>query len=134
MPEQWPLLLIGGTMLFLFFSVGYACRKIRLPSVLAFIIIGIVLSGVLNGEDKTLHSLAEIGIVLLFFLVGLEFPLRRMMEISKRVWPAGLLDIVLNLGVGLLIALVFGLSFTMALLIGAVLVLTDRWRRVGGRV
>ncbi|MBU4533180.1 MAG: cation:proton antiporter [Eubacteriales bacterium] len=120
MLEQTPFLLVAGIMLCLFFIVGYACRRLRLPSVLAFIIIGILLSTLMNGDGKTLHTVAEIGIVLLFFLLGLEFPLRRMMEISKRVWPAGLLDIVLNLGVGLLIALIFGLSFAMALLIGAV--------------
>lgn len=120
MPEHWPFLLVGGIMLFLFFGLGIASRKIRLPAVLLFIVLGIALSGLLNGYEEALHNVAEIGIVLLFFLLGLEFPLQRMLQISKRVWPAGLMDVVLNLGLAFLIALAFGLNLTVAFLIGAV--------------
>lgn len=119
MPEYWPFLLVGGVMLFTFFSLGILSHKIKLPAVLAFIVLGTALGG-LVGDHETLHRVAEIGIVLLFFLLGLEFPLNRMVDVSRRIWPAGLLDIVLNLGVGFLIALAFGLSLTLAFLIGAV--------------
>jgi CPA2 family monovalent cation:H+ antiporter-2 len=110
---------MGGLMLFLFFGLGIISHKARLPAVLLFIILGIVIGGLLSGQGKTLYQAAEIGIVLLFFLLGLEFPLKRMLEISKRIWPTGLLDLVLNLGVGFLIALAFGLHVTAAFLIGA---------------
>jgi len=59
--------------------------------------LGIVLADQIAPE-KALHDIAEIGIVLLFFLLSLEFPLKRMVQISLRVWPAGILDILLNLG------------------------------------
>lgn len=120
MPESWPFLLAGGVTLVLFFALGFASRKLKLPSVLGFILLGIALAGWLGKDGATLHYLAEIGIVLLFFILGLQFPLQRMKDISIRVWPAGLLDLVLNLGVGLLIALLFGLNLVTALLIGAV--------------
>jgi CPA2 family monovalent cation:H+ antiporter-2 len=120
MPESWPFLLAGGITLILFFALGFASRKLKLPSVLGFILLGIALAGWLGENGATLHYLAEIGIVLLFFILGLQFPLQRMKDVSIRVWPAGLLDVVLNLGVGLLIALLFGLNLVTALLIGAV--------------
>jgi CPA2 family monovalent cation:H+ antiporter-2 len=117
--EQWPFLLLGGLMLLMFFGISFVSPKLRLPSVLAYIIAGIVLAGLVT-QKEALHNIAEIGIVLLFFLLGLEFPLARMMEIAKRVWSAGLLDILLNLGVSLGIALIFGLNLMTAFLIGAV--------------
>ncbi|ACA59374.1 cation:proton antiporter [Candidatus Desulforudis audaxviator] len=120
MPESWPFLLVGGITLFLFFILGFASRKLKLPSVLGFILLGIALAGWLGKSGEALHYIAEIGIVLLFFILGLEFPLQRMRDISIRIWPAGLLDVVLNLGVGLLIALLFGLNLVTAILIGAV--------------
>lgn len=120
MPESWPFLLAGGATLVLFFALAFASRKLKLPSVLGFIILGIALAGWLGKDGATLHYLAEIGIVLLFFILGLQFPLQRMKDVSVRVWPAGLLDLVLNLGVGLLIALLFGLNLVTAILIGAV--------------
>ncbi|MEW6662373.1 MAG: cation:proton antiporter [Bacillota bacterium] len=117
--EQWPLLLLGGAMLLGFFGIGLISHKLSLPSVVLFVVIGILLQGALPHE-KVLYLVAEIGIVMLFFLLGLEFPLARMMEIVKKVWPAGLLDIVLNFGVGLAIAVFFGLNLITAFLIGAV--------------
>ncbi|MDW7674392.1 MAG: cation:proton antiporter [Bacillota bacterium] len=119
MMEQWPFLLMGGIMLIMFFGISYTSQRLRMPSVLAYIVIGIILAGVIT-QDKELHIIAEIGIVLLFFILGLEFPLTRMMEISKKVWPAGLLDVFLNLGLGFGIAYVFGLDLMSAFLIGAV--------------
>lgn len=120
MPESWPFLLVGGITLFLFFALGFTSRKLKVPSVLGFILLGMALAGWLGKGGEALHYIAEIGIVLLFFLLGLEFPLQRMRDISIRIWPAGLLDVVLNLGIGLLIALVFGQNLVTAFLIGAV--------------
>ncbi|KUO50190.1 MAG: sodium:proton exchanger [Desulfitibacter sp. BRH_c19] len=119
MLENVSLLLLGGIMLLLFFSISFASQRIRIPSVLLFIIVGILLAGAFS-KSETLHTIAEIGIVLLFFLLGLEFPLQRMLSISKKVWPAGVLDLILNLGIGFLIALLFGFNLLTAFLIGAV--------------
>ncbi|MGF7185669.1 CPA2 family monovalent cation:H+ antiporter-2 [Desulfitispora alkaliphila] len=120
--EQLPFLLIGGIGLIVFFLIGYLAQKFKLPSVLLYIIIGIILAGlgVISHSNDALHVVAEIGIVLLFFLLGLEFPLKRMMEISKKVWPAGLLDVFLNVGITVGIALLFDLSLMAAILIGSV--------------
>jgi monovalent cation:H+ antiporter-2, CPA2 family len=71
-------------------------------------------------KSDTVHIVGEIGIVLLFFILGLEFPLSRMIDISKKIWPAGLLDVLLNLGVAMGIALLFGMDPMSALVIGSV--------------
>jgi monovalent cation:H+ antiporter-2, CPA2 family len=122
--EHWPVLLLGGSMLFMFFVIGFTSQKLRLPSVLAYMVIGIFFSGLIT-DKETLHVIAEIGIVLLFFVLGLDFPLNKMMEIAKKIWPAGLMDVVLNFGFTLLIALLFGLDLITAILIGAVVFATS---------
>ena len=43
-----------------------------------------------------------------------------MVDISKKIWPAGLLDVLLNLGVAMGIVLLFGMDPMSALVIGSV--------------
>jgi len=117
--ENLPFLLLAGLMLCSFFAVSFTSQKFRLPSVLIYIVLGATVSS-LFFKNELIHIVAEIGIVLLFFILGLEFPLARMIAISKRIWPAGFLDIGLNLGGAMIIALIFGLDIVAAFIIGSV--------------
>jgi CPA2 family monovalent cation:H+ antiporter-2 len=117
--DNIPFLLAAGAMLAAFFGVSYASQKFRLPSVLLYIALGAAVSAMFLG-NAMVHVAAEIGIVLLFFILGLEFPLARMRSIARRIWPAGLLDAGLNLGGAAALALVFGLDPVAAFIIGSV--------------
>jgi monovalent cation:H+ antiporter-2, CPA2 family len=117
--ENIPFLLLAGLMLCAFFAVSFASQKFRLPSVLIYIVVGISVSSLFL-EREWVHVAAEIGIVLLFFVLGLEFPLARMISISKRIWPAGFIDMGLNLGGALVVALLFGLGPAPAFIIGSI--------------
>lgn len=44
-----------------------------------------------------------------------------MINISKKSWPAGLLDIILNVGIGFLISFIFGLDMITSFFIGAII-------------
>ncbi len=117
--ENIPFLLFAGLILCGFFIVSFASNKFRLPSVLVYIVLGVAVSSYFS-DIEAIHTVAEIGIVLLFFILGLEFPLARMVSISKKIWPAGFLDILLNIGGAMAIVLVFGLGWTPAFIIGSV--------------
>jgi monovalent cation:H+ antiporter-2, CPA2 family len=117
--ENLPFLLLAGLILATFFAVSFASQKIRLPSVLVYILLGLA-TAIFLAESEMIHLTAEIGIVLLFFILGLEFPLARMMEISKRIWLAGSLDVLLNLGGAMALAVLFGLDLFSSLVIGCV--------------
>ena len=117
--ENLPFLLVAGLMLCTFFAVSFASQKLRLPSVLMYIALGAVVSSFFF-KNELVHIAAEIGIVLLFFILGLEFPLARMVAISRRIWPAGLIDVALNLGGAMILALLFGLDLFSAFVIGSI--------------
>jgi monovalent cation:H+ antiporter-2, CPA2 family len=117
--ENLPLLLLAGLMLCSFFAVSFASQKFRLPSVLIYIVLGAAVTS-LAYESELVHVAGEVGIVLLFFILGLEFPLARMITISRRIWPAGLIDVMLNLGAAMVVALVFGLDVISAFMIGSI--------------
>lgn len=117
--DNVPFLLLAGLILCVFFAVSFASQKLRLPSVLVYIILGVGVSSRFV-DSSAIHTVAEIGIVILFFILGMEFPLGRMIAISKKIWPSGLMDVVLNLGGATVLALLFGLAFPAALVIGSV--------------
>ncbi len=117
--ESLPFLLLAGAVLSVFFGAGYASFLARIPAVLAYIALG-VLTSCLIGDTHLIHTAAEIGIVFLFFIVGLEFPLARMVDVGRRVWAAGILDVVLNLAVVAAAAMWLGLDPMAALVIGSV--------------
>ncbi|MFW6314250.1 MAG: cation:proton antiporter, partial [Desulfohalobiaceae bacterium] len=117
--ENIPFLLLAGFILCAFFLVSFTSEKLRLPSVLIYIVLGLAVSSYFM-DSHAIHTVAEIGIVLLFFILGLEFPMARMLDIAKRVWPAGFMDVILNLGGAMLIGMVFGLDFISAFILGSV--------------
>lgn len=117
--ENLPFLLLAGLILCVFFLVSFTSQKLRMPSVLVYIILGVAVSSYFI-DNHTIHVVAEIGIVLLFFILGLEFPMARMVNISRKIWPAGFMDVGLNLGVAMAIAMVFGLDMISAFIVGSV--------------
>lgn len=114
-----PFLLLAGLILGAFFTVSFASQKLRLPSVLVYIVLGAAVSTYFI-DNGPVHTVAEIGIVILFFILGLEFPLARMVIIGKKIWPSGMLDVLLNLGGAMALALLFGLDAMSAMVIGSV--------------
>ncbi|MFO8089510.1 MAG: cation:proton antiporter, partial [Desulfatiglandaceae bacterium] len=117
--ESLPFLLLAGSVLIVFFGICYASFMARIPAVLTYIALGVLVAGLI-GDNPHIHTIAEVGIVFLFFIVGMEFPMARMMEIGRRIWPAGILDVVLNLGVVAVAALLIGLDPLTAFIIGSV--------------
>ena len=94
--------------------------KTRIPGVVLYILLGIGLGGYFS-DSHLLRLGGEVGIVLLFFMLGMEFPVRRLAVIARKVAPAGTLDVFLNLFVSMGICLLFGLDWITAFLMGGVL-------------
>ncbi|WP_026674547.1 cation:proton antiporter [Alkalihalobacterium bogoriense] len=121
---EFPELLSAGLILLLLFFVGFLGVKIKIPNVIIFIITGIVISGILT-DTHLLHFAGEIGIVLLFFMLGMEFPIKQLLTVAKKVVKAGVLDVVLCFGVTIGICLLAGLDLVASLIIGGVLYATS---------
>ncbi|QDP40960.1 cation:proton antiporter [Radiobacillus deserti] len=119
MHSDFPILLGAGLVLLGIFYLGILSLKINFPSVILYILFGIVLADVLS-DNEILHFASEIGIVLLFFLLGLEFNVKRLGGIAKKIWSSGLLDVGLSLGVAMLFAFLFGMDWFSAFIVGGI--------------
>ncbi|MET3684069.1 CPA2 family monovalent cation:H+ antiporter-2 [Alkalibacillus flavidus] len=114
-----PEMLSAGLLLLLLFFVGFLSLKLRVPNVIAFLFVGLVI-GSLISDSHILAFAGEVGIILLFFMLGMEFPLKQLTAVAKKVLKAGVLDLVLSFGISMGIALSFGVDWIAALLIGGV--------------
>lgn len=82
-------------------------HRFRLPSVMGFIAAGLVIGPYglkLVADLESVDKLAEIGVVLLLFVVGLEFSLGRLLKNLTRILKAGGVQILLtSLGIFLIL-------------------------------
>lgn len=115
---------------------GYLSSRLGQPAVLGEILAGLLLGpSLLNLEalpflssphlPETVSELAEIGVVFLMFLAGLEADLGQMRKAGRIVLLAGLLGVVVPLLLGTLTALPFGYKIVPALAIGMLLTATS---------
>nr|WP_275899513.1 cation:proton antiporter [Bacillus piscicola] len=119
-----PELLAAGLILLTMFVIGFIGLRTKVPDVLLYILVGIAVGGMIGGSE-VLYFAGEIGIVLLFFMLGMEFPIRQLAGIAKRVTPAGVLDLFLNFVLSVMVCVLFNLDFVSALIVGGILYATS---------
>lgn len=75
----------------------------------------------LLSDISSLNIFSEIGVILLMFVIGIEFPYARIRSIGQRAIWIGTLGLLLTLGVVFYVATLLGMSFLDSLFIGAAL-------------
>ena len=89
--EQIPLLRDLIILLAISVPVSIFFHYLKLPPIIGFLITGVIIGpygGKLIREIESVDMLAQIGIVLLMFAIGLEFSIAKMMK-SKKIWLLG---------------------------------------------
>ena len=100
--ETAPLVLNIGVVLGAAATMGFAARKLGLPSVIGYLATGLLVSPFTPGfvaDNNQLALLADIGIVLLLFEVGIELDLRKI----GREQRALLWNVPMQMGFGVLV-------------------------------
>ncbi len=109
-------------------AVLFICYRLRVPTVMGFLLTGIFVGPYGFGLVKAVHEVeifAEIGIVLLLFTIGIEFSLERLLQIRKSVLMGGSLQVLLTFLATLFIARRFGQAFGEAVFIGFLVALSS---------
>lgn len=79
--------------------VIYACHKINIPPILGFLITGVLCGpyglGLVQAVNQV-EMVAEIGVVLLMFSIGMEMSLSELIRLRKPVFVGGTLQVVLT--------------------------------------
>lgn len=123
-PTIAPFFMELGLIIFLVALVGRVANRIGLSPIPFYLIIGLLFSseGVFQPEfAKDFIELgSEIGVILLLFMLGLEYTSDELKGVLRTSIPAGMLDLVMNMTPGVIFGLVLGWDFVAALLLGGV--------------
>src|SRR5512143_91539 len=101
--------------------ITFLFHKMRLPALVGFLITGIILGpngAALVVDTIVVEQLAEIGVVLLLFTIGLEFSIEDIMRSSRQLFVGGGLQVVLTVTAVTGIALAFGHPLPQAVFFG----------------
>ena len=125
MTNSLPLLLI---LLAVAVGVVVLCRILRLPAMLGYLLVGILIGphalGWIPDAPETRH-LAEFGVVFLMFSIGLEFSLARLRSMQRLVFGLGTAQVVATILLVMVSSLFFGLDWRAGLALGGVLAMSS---------
>lgn len=106
---------------------GMLARWLRLPIILGYLVGGIAIGpgfGLVQ-DTATINSLAEIGVVLLLFAIGLEFSLKEVLRMGKIAVIGGIAQILLSATAGFGLGKLVGLGNTGAVFFGFIIALSS---------
>ena len=115
-----PLVLDVGVVLLAAATMGFAARKVGLPSVVGYLITGLLVSPFTPGyvaDYDQLALLADIGVVLLLFEVGIEIDLRRISKEQKALLWGVPAQVAIGMAIGTPVFLFLDISLLGALLL-----------------
>src|ERR1043165_8799424 len=101
-------------------------HRFKQPVVLGYILAGVIIGphtppSPLIHDNETINILAELGVILLMFALGLEFSLRKLKKVGASAFIAALLEILLMVWVGYEVGRLFGWSTMDSIFLGAIL-------------
>jgi len=111
-------LIVVGAAAFAFLG-----KLVRMPSIVAYIFAGILLGPVLGlvEIDHSLELIAEVGIALLLFLVGLELSFAKIRDVGRVAVAAGVGQVLFTACGGVVICLLLGFDFIASVFIAVAL-------------
>jgi CPA2 family monovalent cation:H+ antiporter-2 len=108
---------------------GFAAHRIRQPLIVGYILAGIIVGPFTGGftvrHVQGIEELAEIGVAMLLFSLGLEVSFRELAPVRRVAIAGGAVQIVLTIAFGFALADAFGWSWQPALWFGALIALSS---------
>ena len=119
-------------------TAGYLSTRLGQPAVLGELVVGLLLGPTLidmlhwsmfmshEGHlSEVIHDIAQLGVLFLMFMAGLEVDLQTMRVAGRTALLAGVLGVIAPISLGALAVMPFGFNFQQALFMGLVLSATS---------
>ncbi len=108
--------------------VNLVFNRIKIPTIVGYLLTGIIagphLLSVVHSE-KQIDLLAELGVILLLFTIGIEFSLKHLLKIRRIVFFGGLLQFVVTAAFFYFISIFYNLDGQTGLFIGFIAALSS---------
>jgi CPA2 family monovalent cation:H+ antiporter-2 len=104
--------------------LGFLAVRLKLPALVGYLLAGILIGPFTPGimvDAEIAEQLAEIGVMLLMFGVGLHFSLDDLLEVRKIALPGAMLQIAVATAIGASVATAWGWGLGASLMFGLAL-------------
>lgn len=108
--------------------IAYICYRIKLVPIVGFLIAGVIIGPnalALVQDIELVDMLAEIGIILLLFTIGIEFSLEKLARIKNAIIVGGGLQVSLSVAAVVGILIFFGVEWKVAVYTGCLVALSS---------
>jgi monovalent cation:H+ antiporter-2, CPA2 family len=119
--EHYELILTLAAGFSLALAFGYATQRMKLSPILGYLLAGVVVSPFTPGpvaNAELANQLAEVGVILLMFGVGLHFHLKDLWAVRRVALPGALGQSLLATALGALVAHFLGWNWAQGIVLG----------------
>ena len=107
------------------FVCGLLAWRLRQPILLGYVLAGLILSPLTPGphvqDVGIFETMAEIGVILLMFSVGIEFSIPELLKVKWVALLGAPLGILLSVGIGAGVGLLFGWPLLQGIAVGCII-------------
>ena len=124
MPHSVELITTIAAALGLALIFGFLAVRLKLPALVGYLLAGIVIGPFTPGfvaDTSLAGQLAEIGVMLLMFGVGLHFSLDDLLSVKKIALPGAVVQIAVATAMGAAVATAWGWNLTAGIVFGLAL-------------
>ncbi len=124
MPHSFPLITTLAAALGLALVLGFVAARLKLPALVGYLLAGVVIGPATPGfvaDVGLAQQLAEIGVMLLMFGVGLHLSLDDLLAVRRIALPGAVVQIVVATALGATVAVLWGWSVGAGLVFGLAL-------------
>lgn len=110
------------------FVGGLVAHRLRQPAIVGYLLAGLAISTFAPrsmAESHALQVLAEVGVAFLMFAHGAEFSRGDLRRLARLSAVAGVLQILVTIGIGTALAPLLGLSIAQGVFLGGILALSS---------
>jgi CPA2 family monovalent cation:H+ antiporter-2 len=124
MPHGAELITTIAASLGLAMIMGFSAARLKMPPMVGYLLAGIIIGPATPGfvaDVGLARQLADIGVMLLMFGVGLHFSLEDLLAVRRIVVPGAIVQMCISAGLGVAVALLWGWAPAAALVFGLAL-------------
>lgn len=127
MESSLPILELGAVLLAAA-AAGWVARRVGLPAVIGYLIVGVVVSPFTPGyvaDREQIQLLADVGVVLLLFEVGIELDVGRLRREHRGLLAAAPGQILLTTAIGTAVFALLGIAVPVAAVLGLAIAMSS---------
>lgn len=108
--------------------IAYICFRLKLVPIVGFLIAGVLIGpnafGLVN-DQSLVDAMAEIGVILLLFTIGIEFSLEKLASIQKLIFGGGTMQVGLSILASVAVLSAFGVDWKTGVFTGMLVALSS---------